>query len=132
MTQLLQNLKILEMSGVDDPAHELPGWMVAKGAQPNPDALVREFKKLAAEIASADDLTDDEKVAAMRKALRLAPASVRAELEMEGLVRKWLVQRARENGHTIEDEDDPAPEPAERKPGGFTFFRKHSGASLLR
>jgi hypothetical protein len=130
MTQLLQNLKILEMSGVDDPAHELPGWMVAKGARQNPDALVREFKKLAAEIASADDMTDDQKVAAMRKALRLAPASVRDALTMDALVKRWLIEKARENGHTIED--DPAPEPAERKPGGFTFFTRHGGASLLR
>lgn len=39
-TTKLEQLKIGEVSGVDDPAHELPGWMIAKAKKPGdvPDA----------------------------------------------------------------------------------------------
>lgn len=143
---LLQNLRIEEMSAVDAPAHELPGWMVAKAAK-SPDALLHEFKKLAAEINTAA-LSDDEKVAAMRKALRLAPASVREALEAEAVVMKFLEERARENGHSIPEPAGKstgslfgrfvpgghAPHPAqtvtEKRDGLLTW--RHGGASLLR
>jgi hypothetical protein len=130
MTTLLEGLKINEVSVVDDPANELPGFMLMKAARQSPDAVVAEFRKLVDDIAAASDLSDEEKVAKVRQALRLAPASVRNAMEMDALVRKWLIEKARENGHDIED--DAAPEPVERKPGGLTFFRKHGGASLLR
>lgn len=141
---LLQNLRIEEVSVVDSPANDLPGFMLLKAK--SPDALVREFKKLAAEISTAA-LSDVEKVAAMRKALRLAPADVREALEMEALVTKFLEERARENGHSIPEPAAtstgslfgrivPGGQPHDgqvvtEKTGGFLTW-KHSGASLLR
>src|SRR5919198_4112051 len=125
MTTLLQQLTLSEVSGVDDPAHELPGWLVAK-ARGNEDAVIKEFRALVDEIASSD-LTDDEKIEAVKKALRMAPAFVRDAMEMDALVHKWLVQKARENGHVIEDDEMPvAAAPATKSTGGGLLPWRHT------
>ena len=132
MTTLLQQLTLSEVSGVDDPAHELPGWLVAK-ARGNEDAVIKEFRALVDEIA-ASSLTDDEKIAKVKQALALAPQFVRDEMETEALIRKWLVQKARENGHVIEDDEMPvAAAPATKSTGGGLHLPwRHTGASFFR
>jgi hypothetical protein len=128
MTTLLEGLRIHEVSVVDDPANELPGFMLMKAARQNPDTVVAEFRKLVDEIA-ASDLSDDEKVVKVKQALRLAPASVRDAMEMDALVHKWLIERARENGHDVEDDQ---PHPVAAASGGLRLPWRHTGASLLR
>jgi hypothetical protein len=94
---LLTELRIGEVSTVDHPATELDGWMVAKAAK-NPTALMGEFRKVFKEIASAD-MTDDEKIDATRKAIKLAPAAIRDQLTCEAIAAQAVVEKS--GGATI-------------------------------
>jgi hypothetical protein len=78
MAAELQRLLIQEVSGVDDPANALPGWMVAKGRQVVEEgtALERTCKGLSADAqAQLRALVDELAAIAMGDPLTQALAA---------------------------------------------------------
>ncbi|HMI98948.1 MAG TPA: hypothetical protein VK488_03845 [Gaiellaceae bacterium] len=76
---LLQNLKIDDVSGVDDPANLLPGWLVQKSGKPGDlHKAQRDFQQLLSDVQARVDWDDDQKVEAMQKAIADVPEAISA------------------------------------------------------
>ncbi len=80
----LEKLLISEVSGVDDPANELPGWLVQKAATATPtkaaDPAAPTLKdRLGLLFGKEDDVTKEELVAILDERDALAKAAAPAE-----------------------------------------------------
>jgi hypothetical protein len=97
-----------------------------------------EFAALLEEIRTKAGLSDEERIEATRKAIKLCPRAISepvvqdvrmaaAILRQYGFSKERHSPRHRETGRFI-----PAAEAPAEEPGPFRFFRRHLGASLFR
>jgi hypothetical protein len=138
MTTLLQELKIAEVSVVDLPANDLPGYMLLKSANGIKKAT-SEFVTILRDIRKRQDWTDDEKLAAARKAVDAAPPQIAQpaleELAMEqAIITEYgLTEKTRhpESGRPIPQAEAvrPKAQPAEKR--SLVPWR-HGGAAIIR
>jgi hypothetical protein len=68
MPNLLERLMITEVSGVDDPANEIPGWMVTKSLPPD-DRVILESVAMARVLASTTEQEWDETISDLVRAM---------------------------------------------------------------
>jgi hypothetical protein len=119
-TTLLQGLKITEVSGVDDPANMLPGFMVTKSRDGIQKAQ-QEFGALLEEIRTKAGLTDDERVEKVRAAVAACPQAI----SVPAMKQATLADRIREQFDIGKAHDLRHPET-----GKFTTQREHALARL--
>jgi hypothetical protein len=117
---LLQNLKIDDVSGVDDPANLLPGWLVQKSAKPADfQKAVSEFQQLLAEVQAKADWTDEQKIEAAQKALAACPDAIAAAAVKNLILTSRIREEYLEKRHETRDDQGrfaPGPPAREARP----------------
>jgi hypothetical protein len=116
---LLQGLKISEVSGVDEPAHELPGWLVTK-SRDGIEKAQQEFGALLEEIRTRAGLTDDERVEKVRAAVAACPEAISVPAMKNAILADRIRAQYLEKRHEVRH---PAT-------GKFTTQREHALSHL--
>jgi hypothetical protein len=117
---LLQNLVIDDVSGVDDPANLLPGWLVQKRAKPADFTKAqRDFQQMLSDIQAKADWSDDQKIEAMQKAIAAVPEAISAPAIKGAVLASRIRETYLEKRHETRDSTGrfaPGPPAHEARP----------------